>query len=252
VQTKLKKKIVKTKAKNTTNKKLYFGKETHEAIIKYQSSECKDEKEKIYADIIRPSFHKLVENLIFIHNFSTDASHFQILKTDCVTFLYETLEKFDSSKGSKAFSYFNVCAKNYLIIQSNKRNKNKNRHVSIDDFVNLSLKDKTAIENHGYVNSPDSHMIFEEDKTHLFEIFDLIKNKTKNENEKKCIHAIVHLFKSVDELEFLNKRAIFVYLREISGLNPKQLSVSMSNIRKYWKDISKGNDNYQFLFTSMR
>lgn len=95
-------------------------------------------------------------------------------------------------------------------------------------------------------------MIFEEDKGHLFEIFELIKNKTKNENEKKCIHAIVHLFKSVDELEFLNKRAIFVYLREISGLNPKQLSVSMSNIRKYWKDVAKTNDNYQFLFSSMR
>lgn len=250
MQSKLKKKTVKTKSKNS--KKLYFGKETHEAIIQYQSLDCKEEKEKIYSDTIRPSFHKLVENLIFIHNFSTDASHFQILKTDCVTFLYETLEKFDASKGSKAFSYFNVCAKNYLIIQSNKRNKNRNRHVSIDDFVSLSLKDKSAIENHGYVNSPDSQMIFEEDKGHLFEIFELIKNKTKNENEKKCIHAIVHLFKSVDELEFLNKRAIFVYLREISGLNPKQLSVSMSNIRKYWKDVAKTNDNYQFLFSSMR
>ena len=48
----------------------------------------------------------------------------QILKSDCVSFLYETLEKFDPSKGSKAFSYFNVVAKNWLIIQSKKRVKN--------------------------------------------------------------------------------------------------------------------------------
>lgn len=258
MQSKLKKKTFKIQnsvfksEKPTNDKKLYFGKDTHEAIVKYQSTDDRDEKSKLYEEIIRPSFHKLVENLIYIHNFSTDQTHFQIIKTDCVTFLYETLEKFDKEKGSKAFSYFNVCAKNFLIIQSNKRNKNRNRHVSLDDFVHLSSKDKAAIENHGIINSPDSEIIFNEDKVHLFEMFDLIKNKTKNEQEKKCMHAIIHLFKSVDELEFLNKRAIFIYLREISGLNPKQLSVSMSNIRKYWKDVSKNNEDFQFLFSTRR
>ena len=43
----------------------------------------------------------------------------------------------------------------------------------------------------------------------------------------------------------LNKRAIFVYLRELSGLNAKQLSVAMSNIRKNYKDIKK--NNYLFM-----
>ena len=46
--------------------------------------------------------------------FAKDPVMFQTLKLDCVTFLYETLEKFDPARGSKAFSYFNVCAKNFL------------------------------------------------------------------------------------------------------------------------------------------
>ena len=115
---KLKKRTVKRKTKGLSKekKKLYFGKEAHEAIVAYQATECRKEKHKIYETRIRQSFHKLVENLIFIHGFARDPVTFQSLKFDCVTFLYETLEKFDPERGSKAFSYFNVCAKNFLII----------------------------------------------------------------------------------------------------------------------------------------
>ena len=90
---KLKKKTVK-RGKKSTTKKLYFGKEAHEAIIEYQSTQCRNERHKIYEKKIRQSFHKLVENLIFIHGFARDPVTFQTLKFDCVTFLYETLNSF--------------------------------------------------------------------------------------------------------------------------------------------------------------
>ena len=43
----------------------------------------------------------------------------------------------------------------------------------------------------------------------------------------------------VDQLDFLNKRAIFVYVRDISGLNSKQLSASMSSIRKLYRELKQ-------------
>ena len=46
--------------------------------------------------------------------------------------------------------------------------------------------------------------------------------------------------------DFLNKRAIFVYLRELSGLNAKQLSVAMSNLRKYYREVTKSNTHFLF------
>ena len=96
---KLKKKTTRSRRKSGTSKrKMYFGKEAHEAIVSYQNSNCLKEKENIYHQTIRRSFEKLVENLIFIHGFSSDHEEFRILKTDCVTFLYETLEKFDSNR----------------------------------------------------------------------------------------------------------------------------------------------------------
>ena len=81
-------------------------------------------------------------------------------------------------------------------------------------------------------------------------ILQKIKLRVNNQNEKLCIEAIVKVFDNIDNLDFLNKRAIFVYLREISGLNPKQLSVAISNIRKYYREIVGDNDFYKLFITA--
>ena len=65
---------------------------------------------------------------------------------------------------------------------------------------------------------------------------------------KACINAIITLFNKIEELDFLNKRAVFVYMRDLSGLTPKQLSVAMSNIRKHYKDLKKIDENYASFF----
>jgi hypothetical protein len=88
-------------------------------------------------------------------------------------------------------------------------------------------------------------MIHKEDKRLIKEMLSLIENKTNNANEKKCISAISTLFNKIEDLDYLNKRAVFVYLRELSGLNAKQLSVAMSNLRKYYRDITN-NDLFMF------
>jgi len=247
--TRLKKKTIKTSKRTKSKvKKLYFGKEAHEAIVEYQSTECREKRHQIYEKKIMNSFHKLVENLIFIHSFARDQVTFQTLKFDCVTFLYETLEKFDPSRGSKAFSYFNVCAKNFLIIQSNKRNKNARRSVSFENYANLNSADKRSIDLYSYVPSPEAQLIQAEDRMRMFEVLKIIKGRVKNENERLCVQAVYKLFENINELELLNKRAIFVYLREISGLNPKQLSVAMSSVRKHFREIVKNNDEYKSMF----
>ena len=242
---KLKKKTKKvTRSKTKKSKKYYFGKEAHAAIVRYQESNCIKEKNKIYTADIRPSFDKLTENLIFIHGFAKDKENFTILKNDCVSFLFEILQKFDPSKGSKAFSYFNVCAKNFLIIQNKKKNKRRIRNISIDD-ENISIMDKYEIETSQVIPSQEETLIIKEDKKLIFDLICAIDSKTSNTNEKKCMAAIKTIFENINELDFLNKRAIFVYLRELSGLNAKQLSVAMSNIRKNYKDIKK--NNYLFM-----
>jgi len=128
----LKKKIVKRRARrSTTKKKLYFNEETQQGIVDFQDTEVRSEKDAIYKEKILPAFEKLVENLILIYGFAKKGESFPVLKNDCVTFLYETLHKFDNSKGTKAFSYFNVVGKNWLILNSRRRKKRVDKHLSI-------------------------------------------------------------------------------------------------------------------------
>jgi len=242
---KLNKKVIIKNKKPKKKKKYYFGKEAHAAVIAYQNAESTKQKNSIYVAKIKPAFEKLVENLIFIHGFSTCQNSFLILKADCVSFLFEILQKFDASKGSKAFSYFNICAKHFLIIQQKKKIKKNKRHVCIDD-ANLSSRERSQIENYAIINSQETAMIHAEDKMLIKEMIGKISSKLNNSNEKKCIGAIATLFNKIEELEYLNKRAVFVYLRELSGLNAKQLSVAMSNIRRHYRDISKNDDLFMF------
>jgi hypothetical protein len=221
--------------------KPYFDKNTHDAIVKFQNTEERDEKEKIYVKEILPAFNKLAENLIFIHGFAKPhgLGAYEGLKSDCVTFLYETLRKFDPSRGTKAFSYFNVVAKNWLIIQSKKKIKSNRRHVSISDSGALSVSDLSLIENFKVEPSQDDAMIKKEAISNLFDLMVEIRSRLKSENELACMDAILTIFSRIDDLDLLNKRAVFVYMRNLSNLNPKQLSVAMSVIRKHYKELVK-------------
>ena len=68
-------------------------------------------------------------------------------------------------------------------------------------------------------------------------ILNQVKLKLKDQRDFRCIEAIQQVFDNVENLDYLNKRAVFVYLREISGLNSTELSSSLSNIRKHYRKI---------------
>jgi len=235
----VKKKIIRKRRKKRG--KLYFDKNTHNAIVKYQDTENIDEKNLIYVNEILPAFNKLAENLIFIHGFikTINTSSYENLKSDCVSFLFETLHKFDHTRGSKAFSYFNVVAKNWLIIQSKKSSKNKKRLISLDAQMESTAQSINFLNYFSVDASQDFAILKRESMESLVELMETIRERLNSENEIACMDAIMSLFSRVDELDLLNKRAVFVYMRDLSSLNPKQLSVAMSSIRKHYRDLIK-------------
>ncbi|MBP05007.1 MAG: hypothetical protein CMA72_09525 [Euryarchaeota archaeon] len=205
--------------------------DTQAAIVEYQNSESQEEKEDLYNKQIKYAFEKLVENLIFVYGFHNPYENTKHMQSDCVSFLFETIHKWKKEKGTKAFSYFNVVAKNWLIMNSKKRQKRIMRHVSFENRDLLSIRDKKSITYHQVIPSADTALDKIESRQQIIEAMKAIKDQTSVENELSCINAIITMFENVETLDFLNKRAVFVYVREISGLDRKQLSKALSAIR---------------------
>ena len=60
---------------------------------------------------------------------------------------------------------------------------------------------------------------------------------------KKTIQAIQILFEDSENIEIFNKKAIYLYIREITGLNTKQVVSSLNKIRKKYREFKKEWDN---------
>ena len=230
----MRKKVIKRRKGKS---KLYFTKDTQASIEKWQASELQEEKDTLYTAEILPAFNKLVENLILIYGFAKGRHSFDALKNDCITFLYETLHKFDGSRGTKAFSYFNVVAKNWLILNTRKRKKVYDNSYSIHELASFNAFDRHTIAHYQTAPAPDDIMIARERRDEIQKILKSLRSQVENQNDVKCIEAILIVFDRIDDLDLLNKRAIYVYIREISGLNSKQLSTSMSTIRRLYRQI---------------
>ena len=230
-----KRKIIRRKPGQKRN--MYFTKDTQVAIEEYQQEPDKSAREKIYKEQIAKAFEQLSESLIYVYGFKSPYETVASMKGDCVAFLYETIHKWDPARGTKAFSYFNVVAKNWLIIRCRNAKKNYHRHVSMSDMTALNVSDRNAIANYQVIPAPDEIMEKAAFRDEMFKVIDELSTRVKKQNEVVCVMAVRTVFENVDNLDFLNKRAIYVYIREISGLNSKQLSVAMSKIRKHYKQI---------------
>ena len=227
-----------TKTKKKRKRRQYFTAETQKNIVLYQNSNSKAEKDKIYVEHIMPAFNELVQSLISVYKFRAVNEDINHLKNDCSNFLFETIHKWNPDNGTKAFSYFNVVAKNWLTIQSRRLLKHQRRSAYIDDETSLSSVEKAELYDKEYID-PDLLLLEKQEKYQkMLEMIDYIEGHLKDDRDIRCCFAIKKVFSSIDELEFFNKRAIFVYLREISGLNSTELSSSLSNIRKIYRKVA--------------
>ncbi len=60
------------------------------------------------------------------------------------------------------------------------------------------------------------------------------------DNDLKVYKAINILFESKEEIDIFNKKAIYLYLREITGLNTKQIVNSLKKFRKRYSSFKQG------------
>ena len=227
---------MKRKRRKKTNNN-YFTKVHEDAILEYISCLDLDHRNKLYRNVIQPVFVEMINKIVFTYKF-TSLPNIESLKEECEIHLITILSNFDPTKGSKAFSYFSVITKNWFIAKVKKTAIQLKREAHYDEISKRIEMDHLAI-----YNRYEETRIKEEFMEHLWKEMEKWENQSLKENERKILEAIKILLSEADTIEIFNKKAIYLYIREITNLNTKQILNNLKkfrfeyiNFKKKWND----------------
>ena len=214
--------------KKKTKKKMYFGMEVQDAIVRYNALDAdkdQDERNKIYGQEIHAAFDKLSENIINTFKFEYFDDVYLDVKHEVVAFMVMNMHKYDHSKGSKAFSYFSVVAKNYLILHNNANYKKYKMHTGIDILNSKS----TSSGRDNYYNELTEEIIkyFENNINSLF----------KTDKDISIAYAIVELMKTRDGIENFNKKSLYVLIREMTNVETSYITKVVNVFKREYKKV---------------
>ena len=145
------------------------------------------------------------------------------------------IQKYNPSKGSKAFSYFSVITKNWFIAKVKKNSKAKRTEIPIEDIMIKPVLDEKLIVDHGYYDS----RVEKEFWVELWKEMESWDTGNLKPNEQKVLEAIKLLLEHPDSIEIFNKKAIYLYIREITGLNTKQIVNNLNKMRAKYRAFKK-------------
>ena len=218
----------------------YFTKVHEDAIVEYSNTPDIKRKSELYEDFIEPAFSEMVDKIVYTYKF-TNLPNVDCLKEDCKNWLTTILDKYDPSKGSKAFSYFSVTTKNWFIHKTKKNSLKIKREINLTDVISDSNDKQTSLVSHNtYLEGRERKEFW----NHLWEEITVWEKLKLKENERKVLEAIKILFRESDNIEIFNKKAIYLYIREITGLNTKQVVNNLNKLRSKYRDFKeKWNKN---------
>ena len=231
---------MKTKIRRSKKKaNHYFTKDHENAIIEYCNTNCSRRKTEIYVTMLQPAFSEMVDKIVFTYKFTT-LPNIDSLREECKIWLMTILDKFKPEKGHKAFSYFSVITKNWFIHKVKKQQRKNRREVDFDN-VSKSYEEEYLSTDQSWLTDK----IQEEFWNSFYESMKTWNIEELRENDERVYRAIIVLFESKDDIEIFNKKAIYLYLREITGLNTKQVVNSLNKFRGMYREFKSEWENGQ-------
>jgi len=212
--------------RRSKNSKNYFTQLHEDAIVEFNNTQDFKKREELYSKIIGPVMSEMVNKIVLTYGF-TSLPNIESLRDECKIWLVTILEKFDPAKGSKAFSYFSVVTKNWFIQQVKKKKKRQRREIEFQDLSKELEMKYIAVE-----NEYDSNREKEEFWKHLGDEIETWEKMKLKENERRVLAAIKILLETCDDIEIFNKKAIYLYMREITGLSTKQIVGCLTKMKK--------------------
>jgi hypothetical protein len=216
---------------------MYFTQDHENAILRYCTSENRAEKEVLYETLIQPAFNQMVDKIVFSYKF-TSLPNIDELRMECKVWLTTILDKYDPNRGSKAFSYFSVITKNWFIHKVKRNTKRLQREVPYEE-AELELETNFVDPGNQYYKE----RVAKEFWQNLWEEINSWEVDFEKEAEKKVYEAVKIVLSSVEEIEIFNKKAVYLYLRELTGMNTKQIVTHLNKMRSRYREFKTDWDN---------
>lgn len=252
------------KRKRRKKSKNYFTQETEDYIVKYNSLdpiEDSEKRSKIYETHVHYAFFKLTQNIIHTFKFyHTEVSNLEHLQHEIITFLLSKIHLFNPDNGAKAYSYFGTIVKRWLIVYNKKNYGNKIKNISIADLNHYSQLDttdpafitskkvedavSTTVEEEEFSNSdeytPKGYK--HEDRLSVF-IDEYTNYCTENiytffpkGNDASIADAILELFRKRDHIDVFNKKALYIYIREMVDVKTPKITKIANKLYAIFKE----------------
>lgn len=210
----------------------YFTQETEDAIVLYNKTTDPELRSRLYNDKIHYAFFKLTENIIHTFKFYyTEVDNIEDLQHEVITFLLSKIHLFNKDKGAKAYSYFGTIAKRYLIL-SNQKNYKKRIDTAPVEVLEEDESHSYNIDDIAYNDKLSQFIDLYTDycTKNIFEIF-------PKEYDAQIADAILELFRKRENLDVFNKKALYIYIREIIDVKTPKIT----KIANQLYDIFKKN-----------
>ena len=217
--------------KRRKKSKNYFTQDTENAIVLYNNTEDFKLRSTIYQNEIHYAFFKLTENIIHTFKFyHTEVSNLEHLQHEIITFLLSKIHLFDPTKGAKAYSYFGTIVKRWLILYKTKNYNKKIKKVPVDNLT----KDGS-----GYTYDMDSGKL-QDDLSKYIDLF--VAHTSENiyelfpkKNDAQIADAILELFRKRETIEVFNKKALYIYIREMVDVKTPKITKIADKLHNIFK-----------------
>jgi hypothetical protein len=226
--------------KKPTKNRNYYGVDQEAAVVTFLNAKSVAEKEKIYREFLQEPINKMIESIIRTYKLYRQSYEFNDLHADTLSFLMTKFDKFKPEKGNKSFSYFGTVCKNYLYNEMMKEYKKNTSFVNIDDTEQDFLKREDLLYR---IDEQDSDLTNFIDKLAL-SIKEELKTENLTDNEFKVGHSLVKILEEWKELfnqndhsknsTKFNKNLILLYIRNMTGLNTKEIRNSMKRFKSLY------------------
>ena len=219
-------KVPKKRGRPKSKKRMYIDEVVQDAIVQYNLSDDDAFRNKIYQERIHYAFDKLAENIINTFKFTYFDVPFADIKHEVVAFMVMNIHKYDHTKGSKAFSYFSIVSKNYLILHNNANYKKlKAQH----DISVLDYEKTKHYDNSEYLKDLTDEVIRYFDKN--------IPTIFKKKRDIDIAYSIIEIIKRREEIENFNKKAIYILIREMTNVNTSKITSVVNVFKKHYSII---------------